>query len=114
MVFATALFKRRITLLDCPEPPCCVSVDPDPVSLVAADRISKTPVNCALVVTATCVVEDPQFLFHERHRIMKPGLCLVGGFVDRNSSLGQHDQAVEAGSVFYRQATFLSPTEFGD
>jgi SAM-dependent methyltransferase len=67
--------------------------------------------DCALVVTTICFVDDPQVLFSEVCRVLKPGACVVVGFIDRNSPLGRLYQAARAENVFYRHATFYSPEE---
>lgn len=67
--------------------------------------------DCALVVTTICFVDDPNALFSEAYRVLKPGASLVVGFIDRNSPLGRLYQAAQAENVFYRHATFFSPDE---
>jgi len=64
--------------------------------------------DCALVVTTICFVDSPHALFREAYRVLKPGACLVVGFIDRNSSLGRLYEAARAKNVFYRDATFYS------
>mgnify|MGYP001156557625 CR=1 FL=1 len=60
----------------------------------------------ALVVTTLCFVDDPAAMLAEARRVLRPGGTLVIGFIDRDSALGRHYQAHQAGSVFYRDATF--------
>jgi SAM-dependent methyltransferase len=65
----------------------------------------------ALVVTTICFVDSPARTLAEGRRVLKPGGRLVIGFVDRDSSLGQHYLAHQAENVFYREATFYSASE---
>jgi len=61
-----------------------------------------------LVVTTICFVDDLQASFREAYRILKPGGCLIIGFIDRNSPIGQSYKRHKENSVFYREATFYS------
>jgi SAM-dependent methyltransferase len=65
----------------------------------------------ALVVTTICFVDSPSRMLAEVHRVLKPGGCLVIGFIDRESPLGQYYLAHRAENVFYRDATFYSADE---
>ena len=62
----------------------------------------------ALMVTTICFVDDLEASFKEAHRILKPGGCLIIGFIDRNSPIGQSYKRHKKNSVFYRAATFYS------
>jgi SAM-dependent methyltransferase len=62
----------------------------------------------ALSVTTICFVDDAIAMLAEAYRVLKPGGELVIGFIDRNSEIGQHYLAHQAGNVFYREATFYS------
>jgi SAM-dependent methyltransferase len=62
----------------------------------------------ALLVTTICFVDDPLQCLREVSRVLKPGGQLIVGFVDRESSLGQHYERRVAESVFYRNARFFS------
>ncbi len=64
-----------------------------------------------LVVTTICFVDDPRAMLNETHRVLKPGVPLVIGFVDRTSMLGQHYLAHQSENVFYREARFYSALE---
>lgn len=65
----------------------------------------------ALVVTTICFVDSPVKMLAEAHRVLKPGVRLVIGFIDRESALGQDYLAHQNESVFYREATFISADE---
>jgi SAM-dependent methyltransferase len=64
-----------------------------------------------LIVTTLCFVDDAGAMLREARRVIKPDGCLVVGFVDRESSLGQEYLAHQAENVFYREATFYSSEE---
>jgi SAM-dependent methyltransferase len=65
----------------------------------------------ALIVTTICFVDDVGAMLREARRVIKPDGCLVVGFVDRESALGQEYLAHQAEDVFYREATFYSAKE---
>jgi len=65
----------------------------------------------ALMVTTICFVDDLEASFKEAHRILKPGGCLIIGFIDQNSPIGQFYKRHKENSVFYREATFYSVAE---
>jgi ubiquinone/menaquinone biosynthesis C-methylase UbiE len=65
----------------------------------------------ALVVTTICFVDDACAMLREARRVIKPNGCLVVGFIDRESALGQGYLARQAENVFYREATFYSAKE---
>ena len=64
-----------------------------------------------LIVTTICFVDDVKATLNEAHRVLRPGACLVIGFIDRDSKLGKHYLANQAQNVFYREATFYSAPE---
>jgi SAM-dependent methyltransferase len=65
----------------------------------------------ALMVTTICFVDDLESSFKEAYRILKPGGCLVIGFIDRGSPIGQSYERYKETNVFYRAATFYSVAE---
>jgi len=65
----------------------------------------------ALMVTTVCFVDDIQTSFQEAYRVIKPGGCLIIGFIDRESPLGKLYQQHRKKSVFYRVATFYTTAE---
>ena len=65
----------------------------------------------ALMVTTICFVDDIQVSFQEAYRVLKPGGCLIIGFIDKQSSIGRSYQQHKKNSVFYRIATFYTIDE---
>lgn len=65
----------------------------------------------ALLVTTICFVDSPVQMLAEARRVLKPGGCLVIGFIDRESASGQVYLAHQSESVFYREASFYSAAE---
>lgn len=68
----------------------------------------------ALIVTTICFLDDSRAALHEAARILRSGGELVIGFIDRESTLGQHYLAHQAESVFYREAKFFTAAEVED
>jgi len=64
-----------------------------------------------LLVTTICFVDDIEQTFAQAFRVLKPGGCIIVGFVDRESELGKHYAANREKSRFYKQATFYSAPE---
>lgn len=65
----------------------------------------------ALSVTTICFVNDIRAMLLEARRVIKPDGCLVLGFVDRGSVLGQQYLNQQSENAFYRNATFYSAEE---
>jgi diguanylate cyclase (GGDEF)-like protein/PAS domain S-box-containing protein len=65
----------------------------------------------ALIVTTLCFLNEPSVALREARRVIKPDGCLVVGFIDRESLLGQEYFVHRTKSVFYREATFYSGEE---
>ncbi len=63
--------------------------------------------DAALMVTTICFVDDPAQSIQEMHRILRPGGCVVIGFVDRESSLGREYENRKDASLFYQNAHFF-------
>ena len=64
-----------------------------------------------LMVTTICFVDDLPRAFAEAFRVLRPGGCILVGFVDRESDLGKRYQDKRQRSKFYLQATFFSTLE---
>ena len=64
-----------------------------------------------LMVTTICFVDDIVKSFQEAFRVLKPGGCIIVGFVDKESDLGKRYSADRHKNVFYRDATFFSAQE---
>lgn len=65
----------------------------------------------ALMVTTLCFLDDVETALRETWRVLKPGGCLVIGFIDRESALGRLYQQRKGEDVFYREAAFHSVEE---
>ncbi len=46
----------------------------------------------ATMVTTICFLDNVEVAFDEAYRILKPGGCLIIGFIDKDSSIGQLSQ----------------------
>ncbi len=64
-----------------------------------------------LMVTTICFVDDVAAALAEAFRVIRPGGCIVIGFVDRESPLGRHYLAHKDESPFYKDADFFSTEE---
>ncbi|MDD5091780.1 MAG: class I SAM-dependent methyltransferase [Candidatus Wallbacteria bacterium] len=60
-----------------------------------------------LMVTTICFLDDISAAFSESLRVLKPGGCIIVGFVDSQSELGRTYEANRESSEFYRYATFF-------
>jgi len=67
-----------------------------------------------LMVTTICFVDDIILSFQEALRVLVPGGCILVGFVDVESELGQKYLKNRHKSKFYQQATFFSSQEVLD
>jgi SAM-dependent methyltransferase len=67
-----------------------------------------------LLVTTICFVDDIMQTLAQAYRVLKPGGCIIVGFVDRESELGKHYAANREKSKFYNVATFYSTPEVID
>jgi len=67
--------------------------------------------DCALMVTTVCFLDDVVSAFREVYRVLKPGGSVVVGFIDRESMLGRLYNRRRRDSVFYRVAVFYSVDE---
>lgn len=65
----------------------------------------------ALSVATICFLDDVRAMLHEARRVIKPDGCLVLGFIDRGSSMGQEYLNQQTDNVFYREATFYTAEE---
>jgi ubiquinone/menaquinone biosynthesis C-methylase UbiE len=64
-----------------------------------------------LMVTTICFVDDIFKSFTEAFRVLKPGGCIIVGFVDKESELGRQYEGKKEKSKFYQDATFFSTQE---
>ena len=64
-----------------------------------------------LMVTTICFVDDLVKSFKEALRVLKPGGCIIVGFVDKESELGRQYAAKRDTSKFYKDAVFYSTQE---
>ncbi len=64
-----------------------------------------------LMVTTICFVDDVVQSFQEALRVLVPGGCIIVGFVDMESELGQQYLQNRHKSKFYKEATFFSTKE---
>jgi SAM-dependent methyltransferase len=67
-----------------------------------------------LMVTTICFVDDVIESFREAYRVLKPGGCIIVGFVDKESDLGKRYEQNRGKSKFYGHATFYSTSEVVD
>jgi SAM-dependent methyltransferase len=67
--------------------------------------------NFALMVTTICFLDNVEVAFNEAYRILKPDGCLIIGFIDKDSPIGQLYQQHKDESVFYKIATFYALEE---
>lgn len=64
-----------------------------------------------LMVTVDCFLDDLALSLQEANRVLRPRACLLIGFIDRESELGQGYCRNQEKSRFYRQARFHSPAD---
>jgi len=64
-----------------------------------------------LLVTTICFVDDIVRSLREAIRVLRPGGCIIVGFVDKESELGRQYADKREKSKFYRDATFFSTKE---
>jgi SAM-dependent methyltransferase len=62
------------------------------------------------MVNVVCFVNQPEDVFPEASRILKPGGRLIVAFIDRETELGQ-SYSSRSESKFYGAATFYSSAE---
>lgn len=60
----------------------------------------------ALVVTTICFVDSVDRMLAEASRLLQPGGSILLGYIDKESRVGKHYQAIKDENPFYRPATF--------
>lgn len=65
----------------------------------------------ALIVTTICFVDDVSQTIREAGRVLEPGGTLLIGYIDKDSRVGKHYQAIKDENPFYKDATFLSTAQ---
>jgi SAM-dependent methyltransferase len=83
---------------------------------VAGGVAEALPLGCdrfdyVLMVTTVCFLDDIDQAFRECYRVLNRNGCLIVGFVDRTSPLGQIYLTHQNENVFYRDASFYSVEE---
>lgn len=63
------------------------------------------------MVTTICFVDDIPLSFREAYRVLRPGGCLIVGFIDKESELGAQYARDREKSRFYKEATLYSVRE---
>jgi ubiquinone/menaquinone biosynthesis C-methylase UbiE len=61
-----------------------------------------------LMVTTICFLDDIDLSFKEAQRVLKPGGCLIVGFIDSNSPVGVFYRQHKNKSRFYNRANFYA------
>lgn len=59
-----------------------------------------------LMVATICFLDDIEAAFKEASRVLKPGGCLIIGFIDAESPIGRSYQERMDESTFYKDARF--------
>jgi len=72
---------------------------------------SDSEFDLVLMVTTICFVDDVLKSFTEAFRVLKPGGCIIVGFIDRESELGKQYNDRRNTSAFYKDARFFSAQE---
>lgn len=65
----------------------------------------------SLIVTTICFLDNIEKAFREIYRILKTPGCIIVGFVDKQSLIGQYYREHKEKNVFYREANFFSVNE---
>lgn len=60
-----------------------------------------------------CFIDDVLETFRNACRVLMPRGCVIVGFANRESELGQEYQRRSASDVFYKDALFVSAQEVG-
>ena len=84
------------------------------IGVAEALPFSENQFDFVLLVTTICFVDDIIQSFREALRVLIPGGCIIVGFVDMESELGQKYLQNRHKSKFYQQATFFSSQQVLD
>lgn len=67
-----------------------------------------------LMVTTLCFVDDIHQSLKEARRVISPVGCIIVGFIDKDSELGQQYMAKRNTNVFYKDANFISTLQLSE
>lgn len=78
------------------------------VGMAEALPFKENSADLALMVTTICFVDDLTESLEEISRVLEPGGSVLLGYIDKESRVGKHYQAIKDENPFYQDATFHS------